>query len=345
MSFFPSMNVGRKIKPEGSPQAKIAIVGDYTSAFDDNALKPFQGSAGQVLGQCLHLAGLIRGEVYLTNVIKSKPTRRAPPKGKNGPCPEFFLEGRGVFTEAGLEHVAALREELNATDCNVLVACGRAAAQALAGVRAVADRRGYVHESVGLDRVRKVIPTHHPGAALRGNFTYRHMITCDLKKAKHEAEFPDLRRPDRNLVYEFRDVEECLQWIEHFKGRSPLSVDIEVMNFEVSCINLSDRPSLGVVVPIAGRWTLDEEVAIWRALVELLEDESTIKVLQNAIFDIQFLLTKGIRIRGPIRDTMIGHSCMYPELPKGLGFLGSIYCGAQEYWKDMVKFDDIKENS
>jgi len=36
---------------------------------------------------------------------------------------------------------------------------------------------------------------------------------------------------------------------------------------------------------------------------------------------------------------------MYPELPKGLGFLGSIYCGSQEYWKDMVKFDDIKDNS
>jgi uracil-DNA glycosylase family 4 len=345
MSFFPSMNVARKIRPEGSPNARIAIVGDYTSAFDDQALRPFQGAAGQVLGQCLHLAGLIRGEVYLTNVIKSKPTRRAPPKSANGPCPEFFLEGKAQFTETGLAHVEELREELNATDCNVVVACGRAASVALAGVKAVAARRGYVHESIGLNRVVKVIPTHHPGQALRGNFTYRHMITCDLKKAKHESQFPELIRPDRHLVFEYTDVDECLRWIEYFKGKSPLAVDIEVINFEVSCVNLSDQPGLGVVIPIAGRWTLEEEAAIWMALVELLEDESTTKVLQNAIFDIQFMLTKGVRIRGPIHDTMVGHSCMYPELPKGLGFLGSIYCGAQEYWKDMVKFDDIKENS
>jgi uracil-DNA glycosylase family 4 len=345
MSFFPSMNVARKIRHEGDPKARIAVVGDYTSAFDDNALKPFQGSAGQVLEQCLHMAGLIRGEVYLTNTIKSKSTRRTPAKSVQGPQPEYFLENKGAFTELGQSHVAELYEELNATDCNVIVACGRAASVALAGVKAVAQRRGYIHPSVGLDRVRKVIPTHHPGAAIRGNFTYRHMITCDLKKAKAECGFPELVRPDRNLVYTFADVDEALRWIHFFKGKSPLSVDIEVINYEVACINLSDRPDLGVVIPIAGRWTLEEECMIWRALIEILEDERTEKILQNAIFDIQFMLTKGVRIRGPIHDTMIGHSCMYPELPKGLGFLGSIYCGAQEYWKDLAKFDDIKENS
>lgn len=346
MSFFPSMNVRRKIKPEGSPSAKIAIVGDYTSAFDDNAMKPFQATAGDVLGQCLHLAGLIRGEVYLTNVIKSKPTRRAPPKGANGPCPEFFLEGKAQFTDAGMEHLEELRSELNATDANVIVACGKAASVALAGVTRLAQRRGYLHESRGLDRVRKVIPTHHPGQAVRGMFTYRHMITCDLKKAKGESAFPELIRPKRDLVYTYSSLEEAVQWIRHFRGKSPLSVDIEVINFEVSCINLSDRSSLGCVIPIADRWTLDEELVIWRELSALLSDESTTKILQNSIFDIQFMLSKyGLRIGGKIEDTMVAHSCMYPELPKGLGFLGSIYCGAQEYWKDLAKFDDIKENS
>jgi hypothetical protein len=90
---------------------------------------------------------------------------------------------------------------------------------------------------------------------------------------------------------------------------------------------------------------LEEELVIWRKLAWLLENDS-VKILQNAIFDIQFMLSRyGIFMKGEIRDTMIGHSCMYPELPKGLGFLGSIYCGAQQYWKDMVKFDDIKDNS
>lgn len=345
MSFFPTAPV-RKIKPEGNPSAKIAIVGDYTSAFDDNALKPFQGAGGQILEQCLHLAGLIRGEVYLTHLIKSKPTKRYPPKSRDGACAEYFLEGRGVFTPSGQSHLEALREELDASDANVIVACGKAASVALAGTAALSARRGYVHPSVGLSGVRKVIPTHHPSQAVRGMFTYRHMITCDLKKAKVESAFRDLIRPDRKLVYEYSNVEEALQWIQYFEGKSPLSVDIEVINFEVSCINLANHPSIGCVIPIADRWTLDEEFLIWRALAKLLGNEETEKVLQNSIFDIQFMLSRyGVEIKGPIRDTMIAHSCMYPELPKGLGFLGSIYCGAQEYWKDRVKFDDIKDNS
>lgn len=346
MSFFPNMNVGRKIKPEGNPSAVIAVVGDYTSAFDDQALKPFQGAAGQVLDQCLHLAGLIRGEVYLTNVIKSKPSRRAPPKSAAGPCPEFFHEGKAIFTDTGLRHLEELQAELNASGANVIVACGKAASVALAGCKALAARRGYIHPSVGLNRVVKVIPTHHPSQAMRGNFTYRHMITCDLKKAKRESLFPELNRPDRKLIYEYSSLEEACQWLDYFQGKSPLSVDIEVINFEVSCINLSTRADLGCVIPIADRWTLEEEMVIWRRLDKLLGDTRTTKILQNAIFDIQFMLSRyGLHIAGPIHDTMVGHSCMYPELPKGLGFLGSIYCGSQAYWKDMVKFDDIKDNS
>ncbi len=345
MSFMASP-VRRMIRPEGDPAAKIAIVGDYTSGFDDAVLRPFQGYGGNALEQCLHLAGLIRGEVYLTHLIKCRPSKRSSPKSLAGPCPEFFIENKGVFTAEGETHLQRLREELDATSCNVIVACGRASSVALAGVGAVAAKRGYVFPSIGLQQTRKVIPTHHPGQAVRGTYTYKHMITCDLQKAREESKFRELIRPDRRLVYEYDSVEEALQWIEAFVGKSPLSVDIEVINFEVSCINLSIDPRIGVVIPLADRWTLDEEALIWRAMANLLEDPSTTKVLQNAIFDIQFMLSRyGIYLRGPIHDTMIGHSCMYPEFPKGLGFLGSLYCGSQQYWKDMVKFDDIKENS
>lgn len=346
MSFLPDMRQARRIKPEGNLNAKIAIVGDYTTAFDDNALRPFQGAGGQILEQCLHLAGLIRGEVYLTHCIKSKPTKRYPAKSRDGACAEYFLEGRGVFTATGQEHVDDLRRELDQSAANVIVACGKAASVALCGVAALSKRRGYVHESIGLQEVRKVIPTHQPAQAIRGNFTYRHMITCDLKKAKIESQFRELIRPHRQLIYTYANVEEALAWLEFYKGKSPLSVDIEVINFEVSCINLSHDPSVGCVIPVADNWTEDEELLVWRKLAEILGDEKTEKVLQNSIFDIQFMLSKyGVEIRGPIRDTMIGHSCMFPELPMGLGFLGSIYCGAQEYWKDLVKFDDIKDNS
>ena len=78
----------------------------------------------------------------------------------------------------------------------------------------------------------------------------------------------------------------------------------------------------------------------------MLGNPDSKKVVQNGMFDIHFLLTRcGVVVRGEIHDTMVAHSVMYPELPKGLDFLGSIYCGSQEYWKDSVKFENIKGES
>jgi hypothetical protein len=78
----------------------------------------------------------------------------------------------------------------------------------------------------------------------------------------------------------------------------------------------------------------------------VLGNENSVKVAQNAIFDIHFLLTRcGIEAKGRVEDTMIGHSVMFPEFPKGLDFLGSLYCGTQAYWKDAVKFNNIKGES
>lgn len=344
MSFMPTPT--RSIRPEGDRKAKIAIVGSFTDGYDNNALKPFQGGGGNILEQCLHHAGLIRGECYLTHLFKERRAKEFELAYQKKNTSEW------VFTQEGLRHVRALCAELDATEANVIVACGGAAAAALAGIRKLASLRGYVFESIGLKEVRKVIPTHHPSAAIRGMFTYKHMLSCDLQKAKVESKSRELKRPERVLVYNFSDVGEVIRWIDYFEDSSELAVDIEVTNFEVSCISLANRANVAVVIPIGKTvfkpqgWTLEEEFLIWRALQRLLGNDDIPKVLQNGIFDIQFLLANiGLEVRGEILDTMIGHSCLWPDLPKGLGFLGSIYCGAQEYWKDMVKFDNIKEES
>jgi uracil-DNA glycosylase family 4 len=349
MSFFPSMNK-RMVPSLGRPNAKIAIVGDYTSPFDDRALIPFSGPAGTVLEQCLHAAHLIKGEVYITNTFKSKSFVK--PTKKEGPAPDLFNEGKCQFTPAGMAHVEALRAELNSVDANVFVACGPAAFAALCGLRSISKYRGYVFPSKGLSRIRKVIPTHHPTAAMRGMYTYRHMIVADLQKAKIQSYMPELIRPERQLVYDYASVEEALQWLEYYEKQEIVSADIEVVNFEIACISFSSSPDLGCVIPIGNTqfrpqgWTEDEEAMIWRGIQKVLGNPRSEKVFQNGIFDMQFMLANsGVVVRGHIRDTMIGHSVMFPELPKGLGFLGSIYCGAQQYWKDTVKFTNIKEES
>lgn len=349
MSFFPSVH-SRTVPGLGKPNAKIAIIGDYTNNWDHNALEPFSGPNGTVLEQCLHAAGIIKGEVYLTNLFKSKS--RVKPTKKEGPAPDYFNESKGTFTDAGRAHLEALRQELETLDCNVIVTCGPAAFAALCGLRKLATYRGYVFEARGLNRAVKVIPTHHPGAAVRGMYTYRYMIMSDLKKARVESASRELTRPERTLVYNYESVDEALQWLEYYEKQPVVSADIEVVNFEIACISFSSDPKVGCVVPLGttvfqpNGWTEDEEMQLWRGFQRVLGNPDSEKVMQNGIFDIQFMLANnGLVTRGHLRDTMIAHSVMYPELPKGLGFLGSIYCGSQAYWKDTVKFENIKDES
>lgn len=324
---------GRIVPGYGPVGARIAIVGEAPGAHEDQQLRPFVGPAGSVLEQCLHAAGLIKSEVYLTNVVKVRPPR-------NDISP-YYNEKTGRFSDAGKEWVEHLHEELREHKPNLIVAAGGCALAALTGVPRILKYRGYFFDSP----VGKVLPTIHPSAALRGMYLYRHLIAADLKKAKEHSGSPELKRPDRQLVYNFTTVTEILEWLEYYEHQPLVCFDIEVMNYEISCISFASDPSVAISVPLDSRWSVEDESLIWIGLQKVLGSPS-IKVVQNGIFDTSFLLTRcGIEVRGPIHDTMVAHSIMYPELRKGLDFIGSIYCGTQAYWKDAIKWNNIKEDS
>lgn len=335
---FMQVSVPRRIPGVGPSNAKVAIVGEAGGAYEDRLLKPFVGPAGTVLEKCLHAAGLIRSEVYLTNVVKLHP--------RGNDITPYYNPTKGTFTDAGREFVRELQEELNELNPNIIVACGATAMSALTGHSKITKLRGYIFESIGLQRAFKVLPTIHPAASLRGQYIYQHIIAADLKKAKEFSDTPELIRPDRQLVYNFTTTGEILEWLEYYEQQPMVGLDIEVLNYEVSCIALSSDPMIAISIPLDTRWSESDECLIWRGLQRVLGNTRSIKVIQNSIFDVHFLLTRcGIEIRGPIHDTMCGHSVMYPELLKSLNFLGSIYCGSTAYWKGMVKFTNIKEES
>ena len=336
---FLTLDKPRRIVPgSGSPTAKIAIVGEAPGSYEDMQLKPFVGPAGTVLENCLHAAGIIRSDCYLTNVVKIRP--------KGNVIDPYFSGTKGTFTAEGMYWVEQLREELDGHGANVIVACGATAQAALTGTHKVMKYRGYLMESIGLKEVRKVIPTIHPAAALRGMYIYRHMIAADLKKAKLESLTRELKRPERQLVFNFTTCTEVLEWLKYYEEAPIVAFDTEVLNYELSCISFASDPNIAVSIPLADHWTEEEELLIYRGIQRVLGNRDSIKIAQNAIFDVHFLLTRcGIEVRGMIHDTMIAHSIMYSELPKGLAFLVSVYGGSQAYYKDMVKFTNIKEES
>lgn len=65
---------------EGGLQAGIMFVGEAPGANEDKTGKPFCGRAGEILDELLSTAGIRRGDIYITNVLKCHPPGNRNPK-------------------------------------------------------------------------------------------------------------------------------------------------------------------------------------------------------------------------------------------------------------------------
>src|SRR5712692_10401785 len=69
-----------KAVPGAGPEnARIMLIGEGPGANEDKQGLPFVGQAGMFLNQLLQVAGLKREEVYITNVVKSRPPNNRDP--------------------------------------------------------------------------------------------------------------------------------------------------------------------------------------------------------------------------------------------------------------------------
>ncbi len=323
----------REVPPVGPLDAKIALIGEAPGKWEIVHGEPFVGKAGEVLERCLHSAGMIRGEVYLTNVVKVRP-------GENDNIITPYFTGKG-FTEIGQTWVDRLREELSELPANVFVPMGNTALYALTGLTGIKNVRGSIYPCT-LVEGRKVIPTIHPAATLYDrpnekarNFFDRYLITEDFKKVKRHQGTRELNIPNRNLLVR-PTLEQALSYLAavHQSGTAPF--DIETINNQVSCISFAKNAHDAISISFSD-YTAERELMLWKAIAAILSDRSVAKLGQNLIFDTQFLFENlGIITKGPILDTMIAHHILYPELPKRLPVISSIYTD-EPYWKDEGK--------
>ncbi len=64
---------------EGAENAEIMFIGEAPGWHEDQQGRPFVGSAGQFLDQLLKSIDLRREQVYITNVIKTRPPDNRDP--------------------------------------------------------------------------------------------------------------------------------------------------------------------------------------------------------------------------------------------------------------------------
>ena len=325
---------------------KIAIVGEAWGEEEERQRTPFVGYSGQELTRMLFEAGIHRSECFLTNVFNIHPPGNkveffCGPKDQAIPGYPALIKGKYVRSDF-IPELERLGGELVSVNPNVIIALGNTAMWALLGRTSISKFRGTTDISTTTVRGFKVLPTYHPAAVTR-QWELRPTTILDLMKAAREAEYPEIRRPKREIwieptledIYDFRK--------RYIVGCKILSVDIETAGDQITCIGFAPGPTVGIVVPILDSrtktrsyWpTVELEHAVWTFINSILEDKRIRKLFQNGLYDIAFLWRAyGIRVMGAEHDTMLLHHALQPESLKGLGFLGSIYSDEQS-WKSM----------
>lgn len=256
---------------------------------------------------------------------------------------------RGAYLEPKyLPELQRLKEEIISTNPNIIVTLGNSALWALKGELGISKLRGTITQSSLLVPNRKMLATYHPQAAMY-SYYLRPILVADLHKSKFESRNGEIKRPQRFIVTNpnLRDIEE---WF--LRPSQYHAVDIETKNRQIEMIGFARKRDDAIVIPFIdfrapnrSYWRdLMEEVAAWELIERYsLNNPNIKKVFQNGLFDLQYILPMGIRVINASEDTMLLHHSIHPEMPKGLGFMGSIYSN-EPAWKLMRLKGETEEN-
>ncbi len=138
----------------GNRQASWLVIGEAPGIDEDRQGEPFVGRAGQLLNAMLKAMGLSREQVYIANILKSRPP------GNRDPRPE---EAR--------ECLPYLYRQIELINPRLILCVGRVAAQTLLGTDTpIGKLRGNLHHLPPVHpsgQPRPMIVTYHPAYLLR----------------------------------------------------------------------------------------------------------------------------------------------------------------------------------
>src|SRR3954453_6367368 len=158
--FEPCETCTHFVPGEGSPDARVVIVGEAPGASEDKAGRPFVGSAGKLLDRLLEDAQLTRDDVFITNVLKARPPKNRDPRADE------------------VEHCWPwLRAQLEVIEPELLVPLGRHALRRFAPDLKISEVHGRLVEVEGL----RLFPLYHPAAALH-NLSLRSTLHEDARR-------------------------------------------------------------------------------------------------------------------------------------------------------------------
>ncbi len=162
----------------GNPEARLMLVGEAPGYQEEREREPFVGPAGQKLNDILRAMGLSREEVYISNIVKFRPSMPRQTTNNRKPTPEEMASC-----------LPFVREEISIIRPECVIALGGTAAEGLLGLAGtVGSMRGRWHDFGGTP----VRVTYHPSYLLQsggGNHTKR-LLWEDMLCVMEKLELP-----------------------------------------------------------------------------------------------------------------------------------------------------------
>lgn len=315
------------------------IVGEAPGVEEEKQQRPFVGVSGQELSKMLHEAGILRTEVFITNVCHTRPL--------DNDIENYYVKNTKDNRIPGpelVEGISRLRQDIAAIRPDLIIALGDTALWALTGKRGIVKWRG---SQIWSDEMHcKVLPTYHPAAILR-QWSWRFIAVEDLKRAQRWLDETDWQPQYRFTIRpSFDTAISTLSMIEFQAERyGPITIacDIETQAGHIDCVGLawSDRDAICIPFMCRGNtegyWMLEEEVEIVLRFQRLFRHPNIRWIFQNGLYDLQYFARYWQTLPSVYMDTMLAHHVCFAGLPKGLDFLSSMYCHYHLYWKDEGK--------
>ena len=171
--YIQKYNDRKLVFGEGKTDGGIMLIGEAPGGEEEKMGRPFVGKAGKNLDEFIELAGLKREDLYITNVVKFRPTSISEKTGRK--------VNRTPNREEIEEFVPLLKKEISSYKPYLIVTLGNVPLKAVTGNNrlSIGDCHGKIMELEGLN----IYPLYHPASVIY-NRNLQNVYASDVKNIK-----------------------------------------------------------------------------------------------------------------------------------------------------------------
>lgn len=302
--------------------SKLMIIGEAPGEEEDKKGYPFVGASGKLLDDVLREVNLDRNTISISNTVSCKPLENKTPKPKEVEACFKYLDKEIYFVKP-----------------EVIILLGNVPLkQFFKGVGGITRVRGKWFDHP--DYNCKFLPAFHPAYILR-NPQHRKKLIQDFTQVKDflNGKFADVKELEND--YKVIKNKTQFDWLINKLHTEDLwAFDTETTGFDskkdsIFIFSFSWAETTAALLDL--RLYSDFKDYVWEKLKEVFENSSK-KIAQNGSFDIEFLITKGIKINNYYCDTILMHQLLDENSNHGLEILAEEYTNMRGYDQPLQQY-------